>query len=176
MDNTQNSVVTSNQQNDVQGFKYAEFVDRVASYLIDYVILQILIMIAMIILFVPFFIILAVLGASLEGNEDLQGAVLTITMLIGFGIITLILIAISWFYYAMQDSSEKQGTLGKQFMKLKVTDYDGNRINFTKASVRFFATFLNSFIFSLGYLFPLFTEKKQTLHDMVAGVVVLKDK
>lgn len=82
--------------------------------------------------------------------------------------------AVSWLYYAFLESSETQATLGKIMLGIKVTDTDGNRLDFTKATTRFFAKILSSITLFIGYLMAGFTEKKQALHDIVAGTLVIK--
>ena len=57
---------------------------------------------------------------------------------------------------------------------IKVTDMDGNRIRFSKATGRFFGQVLSAFILlGIGYLMAAFSEKKQSLHDRLAGCLVL---
>jgi uncharacterized RDD family membrane protein YckC len=81
---------------------------------------------------------------------------------------------IAWLYYALQESSPKQATLGKQALGIYVTDLDGNQITFLKATLRYFAKILSTLILFIGYIMVAFTEKKQGLHDMLAGTLVLK--
>ncbi len=88
---------------------------------------------------------------------------------------------LQWLYYAYFESSDKQGTFGKQAMGLYVTDTNGDRLTFQKASIRYFARLLPTLIPIIGALYSLadylsqpFTEKKQTLHDMIAGTLVFK--
>lgn len=74
----------------------------------------------------------------------------------------------------MQESSPKQATLGKQALGIYVTDLDGNQITFLKATLRYFAKILSTLILFIGYIMVAFTEKRQGLHDMIAGTLVLK--
>lgn len=111
------------------------------------------------------------------GNVD-QAAIALATTFMG---VALALVVVQWLYYAYFESSEKQATLGKQAMSLIVTDLNGDRLTFGKASIRHFARLLPAFIPFIGslysfadYLCQPFTEKKQTLHDMMAGALVLK--
>lgn len=83
-------------------------------------------------------------------------------------------IVIGWLYYAIQESSPKQATIGKQAMGLVVTDMNGEKISFVKASIRHFAKFLSAIILMIGYIMAFFTEKKQGLHDMIAGTLILQ--
>jgi uncharacterized RDD family membrane protein YckC len=86
-----------------------------------------------------------------------------------------ITVVVTWLYFASMESSERQGTLGKMALGLFVTDMHGKRISFARASGRFFAKFITGLIpFFIGYIMAGFTEKKQALHDMIAGCLVLK--
>lgn len=80
---------------------------------------------------------------------------------------------IVWLYFAIGDSSPWQATFGKHTFHLKVTDLRGERIGFTRASVRCFARGLSSLIFAIGYLMCFWTERRQTLHDKIAGCLVV---
>ena len=85
-------------------------------------------------------------------------------------------LAIGWIYFAYMESSPKQATFGKQLMKIKVTDLKGKRVTFARASARFFGKLLSGLILGIGYLMIAFTEKKQGLHDIIAGCLVVKSK
>jgi uncharacterized RDD family membrane protein YckC len=76
-------------------------------------------------------------------------------------------------YYVTLESSAKQGTWGKQIVGLKVTDLEGRRIGVGLAIGRFFARYLSACTCGIGYLLPLFTKKRQTLHDLICGCLVL---
>lgn len=41
----------------------------------------------------------------------------------------ILIILFSWSYFAYQDSSESQGTVGKHAMNIAITDLNGNRIS-----------------------------------------------
>ena len=81
---------------------------------------------------------------------------------------------IQLFYFAYFESSERQATLGKQAMGLVVTDMNGNRIDMGKAVVRYLSKIISGLTLLIGYLMQPFTEKKQALHDMIAGTLVFK--
>jgi uncharacterized RDD family membrane protein YckC len=57
---------------------------------------------------------------------------------------------------------------------IKVTDLSGNAISFGRATVRHFGKILSAIILLAGYLMVAFTAKKQGLHDMIAGCLVVK--
>jgi len=81
----------------------------------------------------------------------------------------------TWLYFALMEASPRQGTLGKIALGLFVTDLQGRRITFARATGRFFAKIVTGLIpFFIGYIMAGFTEKRQALHDMIAGCLVLK--
>jgi uncharacterized RDD family membrane protein YckC len=86
----------------------------------------------------------------------------------------LIVLVISWLYFALLESSAKQGTLGKMALGIKVTDLDGNRISFGRATGRFFAKIISGVILMIGFIMAAFTAKKQALHDIIASTLVVK--
>ncbi len=81
-----------------------------------------------------------------------------------------------WLYEALLTSSSLQATLGKLIVGLRVTDLQGQRISFERATGRHFAKYLSAFILGIGFLMIAFTEKKQGLHDMLAGTLVRKNR
>lgn len=91
-----------------------------------------------------------------------------------FGLSWLITIVAGWLYEAYFLSSERQATLGKMALGLKVTDMNGQRLNFGQATLRHFAKWLSNVTLSIGYIIAGFTQRKQALHDLVAGTVVLR--
>jgi len=81
---------------------------------------------------------------------------------------------VGWLYYALMESSSKQATVGKMALGIVVTDLEGRRIGFGRATGRYFAKILSALILGIGFLMAGFTERKQALHDMVASTLVLK--
>ena len=80
----------------------------------------------------------------------------------------------NWLYEAGMESSSKQATLGKMALALKVTDLQGRRISFARATGRHFAKIISGMILLIGYIMAGFTERKQALHDMIAGTLVIR--
>ena len=101
-------------------------------------------------------------------GEETSGVILAVV------INWVIFIIISWLYYAIQESSPRQATIGKQAMGLVVTDMNGEKISFVKATIRNFAKIISAIILYIGYFMAFFTEKKQGLHDMMAGTLILQ--
>ncbi len=78
-------------------------------------------------------------------------------------------------YEILSYCSKYQATIGKRVVGIVVMDVNGERVSFTRAVLRFLATFPSA-ISLVGYLMVLFTRKKQTMHDMLAGTVVCYKK
>ena len=92
--------------------------------------------------------------------------------LFGSGVVVMLVIFGSWLYEAFMLSSPYQATLGKMIFGMKVTDVDGNRISFARATGRHFGKWLSGMILGIGYIMVAFTERKQGLHDMLAATLV----
>ena len=139
-----------------QAVVYSGFWRRVAASLIDSVILGVVGAILGIVLGI----------AMVSGGTDDTEVVELTGNVVG--------IFLGWLYYALMESSSKQATIGKMVMGIKVTDLEGNQISFARASGRHFGKIISSLILAIGYLMMLWTEKKQTLHDKMAGCLVVK--
>lgn len=151
-------------QTSPSGMPHAGFWMRVAAAAIDRFIVQVVIC-AMVL----FFLIAAGLTAWLKPPEALStGAILVL------GAFVLVSLLFPWVYWAFMESSGSQGSLGKIAVGIKVTDIHGKPISFGRALLRQLAKVLSGSLFCAGYIMCAFTEKKQCLHDMVAGTIVVK--
>jgi uncharacterized RDD family membrane protein YckC len=146
-----------------QPLRYAEYMQRVAAALLDGLFTGLMTCI-------PTVGLIAVL-VGLAGNDSDARSMAVFS---GQACGQLVSLLIGATYYVCLETSTKQGTWGKQIVGLKVTDMQGNRITVGRAIGRYFAKLLNIFTCGIGLLMPLFTEKKQTLHDMIAGCLALK--
>ena len=90
-----------------------------------------------------------------------------------FGMAWFSIFLLPWVYEAIMLSSEKQATVGKMVLGIVVTDVNGGRITFARATGRHFAKWLSALILGIGFLMVAFTEKKQALHDMIADTLVV---
>jgi uncharacterized RDD family membrane protein YckC len=129
---------------------YAGFWRRFAAYAIDYVIVL---------------LGTAVLGAvaTIAGLGD-DSARLSLAALVGY-----------FLYCALLERSAWQATVGKRALGLKVTNAAGERIGFPRAAARFVAKLLSVLTLCLGFLLILVTQRRQALHDLIAGTVVTHD-
>lgn len=87
--------------------------------------------------------------------------------------IVVMSLLLTWAYYSGMESSPLQATIGKLVVGIYVTDLQGQRISFGRATGRFFGKIISGAILLIGYLMAGFTEKKQALHDMMARCLVL---
>lgn len=85
----------------------------------------------------------------------------------------IIYYSLSIIYFAVQEASEYQATLGKRLLHLAVCDEDGERLTLARAFARNIVRLINWFIFSIGYLLILFTDKEQGLHDKIVHSLVV---
>ncbi len=153
-------------------FPYADFGKRLLAYLIDSVIVGA----AFTILFV--IVLLMVGGGALfSGNENIGDFA---AALAGFGILLFVLLFIgvfvgAWLYFAKSESSPSQATIGKRTMGIYVTDLQGQRLTFGRATGRYFSKIITNMIpLFIGWIMAAFTEKRQALHDMIVGTLVLR--
>ena len=139
---------------------FAGFWKRAAAFLLDTIILYILM--------IP---IALALGVGL-GAADVEISETSAKKFADISIWANIILA--WIYVAAMESSSKQATLGKMALGIKVTDIEGRRIGFFRATFRHFAKYLSALILFIGFIMVAFTEKKQGLHDMLTGCLVLE--
>lgn len=140
--------------------RYAGFWKRLAAYIIDFVVIS-------------FVFVIIGFALALMGLVDLNQEV---PMEEYDNSIDLISILITWGYFALMESSSKQGTLGKMALGIKVTDYDGQRISFLRATGRFFGKYLSAILLMIGFLMIAFTARKQGLHDILARTLVVNQR
>jgi uncharacterized RDD family membrane protein YckC len=114
-----------------------------------------------------------IFNAARNGDREPDPA-MVISMLGHVFTLAIASVAVSWLYEAWLLSSDRQATVGKMAVGLKVTDLNGQRISFARATGRFFAKIVSSMTLLIGFIMAAFTERKQALHDMMAGTIVLK--
>ena len=154
-------------------FPYAGFWLRFVALLIDGLILGIPFMFVVIV--AMFF--LGGFGLMMHRNpvDPRVAAAVVGPLIVGYFFAMLIFLGLEWLYFAGMESSERQATFGKAAVSLRVTDLDGGRLSFGHATGRFFAKIVSGLIpFAIGYIMAGFTAKKQALHDIIAGTLVLR--
>ena len=141
---------------------YAGFWRRFVAYLIDGAILT----------FVTFIIMtIPVLVAPLLWKDPTEQTFMPEV----FALATEIIIFVMWWlYFTLLESSLKKATFGKMALRIIVTDLNGNQISFGKANVRYWGKIVSTIILLIGFIMVGFTKKKQALHDIMAGTLVLR--
>jgi uncharacterized RDD family membrane protein YckC len=142
------------------GVGYGGFWIRVVAAIIDGILVRVVVS--------PIHLFFGGLGLAgmMSGIHPLGLAIL------GGGVTLIATLFGSWLYEAFMESSSYQATLGKMIFGMKVTDLNGNRISFERATGRHFAKWLSAMILFIGYMMVGFTERKQGLHDLLAGTLV----
>lgn len=133
---------------------YANFWIRFVALLIDSLLTSVLAALALLVLGLPLVPAISDLESRLKMN--------------------MIGVVVGWLYYASFESSAYQATPGKQAMDIFVTDTEGYPITFSRATGRFFGKLLSGLFLLLGYIMAAFTPRRQALHDLMAGTLVLK--
>ena len=152
--------------------EYAGFWLRFLAFLIDNVVMGI----AFVLILIPLIFLTGLGGfiGTIHPDEDFNDV--GIFMLIGLIFLAAtVSLVFTWLYHALMESSEWQATVGKKVLGLVVTDMAGQRVSFWRATARHFAKIITNMVPTfIGYIMAGFTEKKQALHDMLAGCLVLR--
>lgn len=140
---------------------YATFWQRFAGYILD----------TIIIVFISSSLKWAIADSIRWQYDNQMGYEETQNM--AYLIWSVYMIVIRWCYFAGMESSPLKATFGKMAVGLYVTDEEGNRITFAKATGRFFGKMLSGLLLMIGYIMAAFTVKKQALHDQLCGCLVI---
>ena len=84
-------------------------------------------------------------------------------------------VVFSYPYFLIAQSSSWRCTIGKRVLGLKVSDLNGGGISFGRAHIRYLSKVVCFLVWfaSIGTIGT--TIRKQALHDLIAGTVVLRD-
>jgi uncharacterized RDD family membrane protein YckC len=147
------------------GRNYAGFWIRLLAYLLDSVVC----FLGAAIIGAPVFLLLrGPLNAASAGDTGAQMALLTGLIFVGIASVVG-----TWFYFSLFECSSWQATPGKRMLGLRVTDLEGGRISFGRASGRYWAKILSGIAY-IGFIMIAFMDKKQGLHDLAAGTLVMR--
>ena len=161
----------------IGGQPSAEWIDRVLAALIDGGIAAGV----MIVLYIVFGVLGGLLGAiGSSVNSDAGSTLGSLTCCFGFLLAGLSVFVVG-IYNKVFLVSKRGSSIGQGVMKLKVVDAMGNIPQMGTLVIRLLAQVAMGFIPVIGFflgianaLWPLWDEKKQTLHDKAAGTFVLK--
>ena len=141
---------------------YSNFLKRLIAFVFDYIITVFLVTIISLVIWQ-----ITKISFLIFFNIDPIGALIIICMQNSIYIIIL--------YFSLFESSKWQATVGKKMVGIKVTDVEGRKINLLKAFIRTGLKLLTVWGF-MGFVFMFFTQKKQTLHDILSKTVVCNCK
>ena len=111
------------------------------------------------------YLVINIIGIEIPAmSEEVWDAIVNITDLL-----------VNWLYFTILESSAWQATLGKRAVGIKVTDLQGEKMSFGRSNARYWSKILSVLVLFIGFLMVAFTDKKQGLHDMIAGTLVIKD-
>ena len=159
--------------------RYAGFWLRTVAALIDGIILTIAIQA------LSFFLVAPVAPPTSMESFDAVVAYMNAAMPLQQIILSTVLV---WAYFAFQESSSAQATLGKRALGIRVSTVDGARLDLVKASLRAWPIFLPNAAWLVGYglsmliglaalvacLTVAFSSRKQGIHDMMAGAILTR--
>jgi uncharacterized RDD family membrane protein YckC len=152
--------------------EYAGFWLRVVAFIVDNVVISL----GLLCILIPLFLMtgLGAVISSIHPQEEMGDA--GILVIIGFIFLAAVAtLVVTWLYHAWMESSDWQATLGKRMLGLVVTDMAGRRISFGRATGRHFGKIITNMVPAfIGYIMAAFTEKRQALHDMMAGCLILR--
>ena len=153
-------------------YSYAGFWKRFAAMLID----NILLSIVYFLIFTPLLGLVGLGAASQEYESEAAAGLLA--ALFGTYLVTAIVLIMlaGWLYFALMESSSRGATLGKLALGIRVTDLNGSRISFGRATGRYFGKIVSGMILHIGFLMAGFTQQKQALHDIIAGCLVINSR
>jgi uncharacterized RDD family membrane protein YckC len=98
---------------------------------------------------------------------------LSLQIMVGLPVVIMF---VNLVYHIIMESSAKQGTYGKQILKIRVCDMQGERITTAHATGRNLAKVFSMLTVGVGYLMAFFNKQQQCLHDKIAGTLVVKDR
>jgi uncharacterized RDD family membrane protein YckC len=87
----------------------------------------------------------------------------------------LLILLVSWIYFALAESSEWQGSIGKKLLSMQVTNLKSEKISITTATIRFCIKCFSVLILCIGCLVALFTPARRSLHDLLSQTVVINE-
>ncbi|MDA9317467.1 RDD family protein [Puniceicoccaceae bacterium] len=77
-------------------------------------------------------------------------------------------------YWTISETGRYRASLGKRIMGIEVIDVGGATITWRRALCRNLGKCLSAFVFLVGFMMAGWTNRKQTLHDMLASCLVRK--
>ncbi len=137
------------------GKQFAGYGQRVGAYLVDTTLLMVL------------YIVVAMIATALFFSASAFGYSL--------GGLLIVLFLLTSLLYMIWPTAKSGQTLGKKMVGIRVVDDTGNPPGWGKAILRQTIGFwIEGIFFSIGLLWPLWDDKKQTWHDKIANTYVVQ--
>lgn len=90
-------------------------------------------------------------------------------------LIDFVLYILAWgAYYIYFEGGKGNATPGKRLLQIKVNDRNGLPIGYKQALKRYIGRLVSTAIFGIGFLVALFNRQHRTLHDLIAGTIVVR--
>ena len=147
----------------IEQTKIARLIPRIGGALID---LLIVLIVSAIIIFVWGF------AVGVNGSEKHYAKEISEELWKARGL--LVGLVVDLIYTVSMQLSSKRATLGQQAVGVCIA-----KVNYEKATlgallIRYIISLFSSILLKLGYLIAIFTVRKQTLHDLIAGTIVVE--
>lgn len=117
---------------------------------------------------------LTVTMEALEDGGVVDAAFLQQVIVSGV-VLSVIAVAALVVFDAILPATKLMGSPGKAVLGMVIVDADGKRLGFSQSFGRHAAKFVSS-ITLFGFLMPLWSDKKQSLHDKMAHTYVVQKK
>ncbi|MBD3748173.1 MAG: RDD family protein [Sphingobacteriales bacterium] len=88
----------------------------------------------------------------------------------------VILLPLLKFIYHLYMESQRQATIGKALLNIKVTNLQGLPPSFQEVLVRNLSKTISTALFFFGYFYLFLNKQQQCLHDKMANTLVIKDR
>ncbi len=158
-------------QAEVSSMTYAGFWPRFGAYFIDGIVAGIIVKISMSLTMLPMTYYFS--QSVMSGNSQLGAIPPSLPMTLFLGV--SLSLGLQALYYILM-WGYRGATLGKMAMKIKIVSTDGSNISYGAAFLRYIGTIISGIPFSLGYLWMLWDDKKQTWHDKIASTYVVRNQ
>ena len=117
------------------------------------------------------FVVVAIFGNSLFATHEHGFPTVLLSAIVVLFVTKIIM---SWVFYASLESSGGMGSPGKRVLRLRVTDFHGNKVSFGRATGRYFGKYISALCLLIGFFMAAFTHRKQAFHDIITSTLVLE--
>ena len=160
VDDTQPTALASDSAVDPNSLRYAGFWMRFAAALLDFFAVALFLLVFAFLLDLGLLVLSRIAPIADERFLD--------------SFFNLIILLALWGYFGAWESSRFQATPGKLALGIRVVDLQGKRLSLPRALLRNIAKLISKLTCSIGYIMAGVTSRKQALHDLIAGCLVIE--